>query len=182
MLCILPEVPKNELPDPFEWDRRFGETGYNVERRGVLPSIYPWLLDLITSDRAPFSFIQRFEEPVYKAVDCFGCFFCQMQCVDPHCVRKTASFQLHAGTFTMLPKLPVFHNNAISAPQYAKKRPDPVAALPIIHHFTLAAILTSVSIFFPFNVYKTLPLFHVSTFSLAVASSCPPPFVLGAGR
>lgn len=69
-----------------------------------------------------------------------------------------------------------------SSPQYAKKRPDPVAALPIIHHFTLAAILTSVSIFFPFNVYKTLPLFHVSTFSLAVASSCPPPFVLGAGR
>lgn len=70
-----------------------------------------------------------------------------------------------------------------SAPQYAKKkRPDPVAALPVIHHFTLAAILTSVSIFFPFNVYKTLPLFHVSTFSLAVASSCPPPFVLGAGR
>lgn len=69
-----------------------------------------------------------------------------------------------------------------SAPQYAKKRPDPVAALPIIHHFTLAAILTSVSIFFPFNVYKTLPLFHVSTFSLAVASNCPPPFVLGAGR
>lgn len=67
-------------------------------------------------------------------------------------------------------------------PQYAKKRPDPVAALPVIHHFTLAAILTSVSIFFPFNVYKTLPLFHVSTFSLAVASSCPPPFVLGAGR
>lgn len=69
-----------------------------------------------------------------------------------------------------------------SAPRYAKKRPDPVAALPIIHHFTLAAILTSVSIFFPFNVYKTLPLFHVSTFSLAVASNCPPPFVLGAGR
>lgn len=69
-----------------------------------------------------------------------------------------------------------------SAPQYAKKRPDPVAALPIINHFTLAAILTSVSIFFPFNVYKTLPLFHVSTFSLAVASSCPPPLVLGAGR
>jgi hypothetical protein len=67
--------------------------------------------------------------------------------------------------------------------QRTKKRPDPVAALPInLHHFTLAAILTSVSIFFPFNVYKTLPLFHVSTFSLAVASSCPPPFVLGAGR
>lgn len=70
-----------------------------------------------------------------------------------------------------------------SAPQtHQKKRSDPVAALPIIHHFTLAAILTSVSIFFPFNVYKTLPLFHVSTFSLAVASSCPPPLVLGAGR
>lgn len=70
-----------------------------------------------------------------------------------------------------------------ATPQYAKKRPDPVAALPInLHHFTLAAILTSVSIFFPFNVYKTLPLFHVSTFSPAVASSCPPPFVLGAGR
>ena len=74
-------------------------------------------------------------------------------------------------------------NFVYAAPQYAKKRPDPVAALPInLHHFTLAAILTSVSIFFPFNVYKTLPLFHVSTFSLAVASSCPPPFVLGAGR
>ena len=67
-------------------------------------------------------------------------------------------------------------------PRYAKKRPDHVAALPVIHHFTLAAILTSVSIFFPFNVYKTLPLFHVKTFSLAVASNCPPPFVLGAGR
>ncbi len=69
-----------------------------------------------------------------------------------------------------------------ATPNNTKKRPDPVAALPIIHHFTLAAILTSVSIFFPFNVYKTLPLFHVSTFSLAVASNCPPPLVLGAGR
>lgn len=68
-------------------------------------------------------------------------------------------------------------------PNTQKSAPTPVAALPInLHHFTLAAILTSVSIFFPFNVYKTLPLFHVSTFSLAVASSCPPPFVLGAGR
>lgn len=72
---------------------------------------------------------------------------------------------------------------AATPPITQKSAPTFVATLPInLHHFTLAAILTSVSIFFPFNVYKTLPLFHVSTFSLAVASNCPPPFVLGAGR
>ena len=35
-------------------------------------------------------------------------------------------------------------NIDIAKEDNAKKRPDPVAALPIIHHFTLAAILTSV--------------------------------------
>lgn len=148
----------------------------------MLPSLYPWLLDLITSDRDPFSFIQRFEEPVYKTVDCFGCFFVKCSAlILIACVRP-----LHF-SFMQVPspccrsfRIPIIMQHPL--PNTQKKRPAPVAALPVIHHFTLAAILTSVSIFFPFNVYKTLPLFHVSTFSLAVASSCPPPFVLGAGR
>ena len=97
----------------------------------------------------------------------------------PACARRRTAFDV---CFGHPPGPKQYALDAAFAPQYAKKRPDPVAALPIIHHFTLAAILTSVSIFFPFNVYKTLPLFHVSTFSLAVASSCPPPLVLGAGR
>ena len=76
VLCILPEVPKNELPDPFEWDRRFWETGYNMGRRGwCSPRFIRGCLDLIISDRDPFSFIQGFEEPILKEVDCVGCFF-----------------------------------------------------------------------------------------------------------
>ena len=86
---------KKRTAGPFEWDRRFWETGYNIERRGwCSPRFIRGCFGLITSDRAPFSFIQqRFEGPVYKAVDCFGCFFCEMQCVDGCWLRGPQSRQ-----------------------------------------------------------------------------------------
>ena len=132
--------------------------------------------------RSPVFVLCILPEVPKKAVDCFGCFFVKCSAlILIACVRP-----LHF-SFMQVPS-PCCRSFRVSTimqhplPNTQKKRPDTVAALPVIHHFTLAAILTSVSIFFPFNVYKTLPLFHVSTFSLAVASSCPPPFVLGAGR